>query len=47
MDSSELIRLLQAQRALIDASLMYLTALDSRWKAAADIAGMTQLEQFP
>ena len=43
----ELVRLLQAQRALIDSSLMYLTALETRWKAAADIAGMTQLEQFP
>jgi cobalt-zinc-cadmium efflux system outer membrane protein len=43
----ELVRLLQAQRALIDASLMYLTALDTRWKAAAEIAGMVQLEQFP
>jgi len=43
----ELARLLQAQRALIDSSLMYLTALEARWKAAADIAGMVQLEQFP
>ncbi|OAI54246.1 hypothetical protein AYO47_00605 [Planctomyces sp. SCGC AG-212-M04] len=43
----ELVRLLQAQRALIDASLMYLTALETRWKAAAEIAGMVQLETFP
>jgi outer membrane protein, heavy metal efflux system len=43
----ELVRLLQAQRALIDSSLMYLTALEARWKAAADIAGMTQLDLFP
>lgn len=43
----ELVRLLQAQRALIDASLLYLTALETRWKAAADIAGMIQLDAFP
>jgi cobalt-zinc-cadmium efflux system outer membrane protein len=43
----ELLRLLQAQRALIDASLLYLTALEMRWKAAADIAGMVQLDVFP
>jgi len=43
----DLLRLLQAQRALIDASLSYLTALEARWLAAADIAGLVQLEEFP
>jgi len=43
----DLSQLLQTQRALIDASLSYLTALESRWKAAADIAGLVQLEDFP
>lgn len=43
----DLLRLLQTQRALIDSSLSYLTSLQSRWSAAADIAGLIQLEDFP
>lgn len=44
---TDFLRLLQAQRTLIEADLGYLDALEARWTAAAAIAGMLQLEQFP
>ena len=40
-------RLLQSQRGLIDSNLGYIMALESRWIAAADLAGLAQLETFP
>jgi cobalt-zinc-cadmium efflux system outer membrane protein len=38
---------LNAQRALLEANLDYLNALESRWTAAAEVAGLLQSEQFP
>lgn len=43
----DLTRLLQAQRVLAETNLEYLDAQSRRWAAAADIAGILQLEQFP
>jgi outer membrane protein, heavy metal efflux system len=40
-------RLLQAQRLLVESDLGYLEALEARWNAAAELAGLAQLEQFP
>src|SRR5688500_10673582 len=40
-------RLLQAQRSLVEADLSYVAALESRWKAAAELAGLAQVEAFP
>ena len=40
-------RLLQSQRGLIDSNLGYITALEMRWLAAAELAGLAQLESFP
>jgi outer membrane protein, heavy metal efflux system len=44
---TDFLRLLQAQRTLIEADLGYLDAQESRWTAASTIAGLLQLEQFP
>jgi cobalt-zinc-cadmium efflux system outer membrane protein len=44
---TDFLRLLQAQRTLIEANLGYLDAQEARWSAAAEIAGLLQLEQFP
>ena len=44
---TDFLRLLQAQRTLIDADLDYVDAQEARWTAAATIAGLLQLEQFP
>lgn len=41
------LRLLQSQRTLIEADLGYLNAQEARWTAAATIAGLLQLEEFP
>ncbi|WP_010584406.1 TolC family protein [Schlesneria paludicola] len=43
----EISRLLQTQRTVFEANLDYISALENRLNAAADIAGLLQLEQFP
>jgi cobalt-zinc-cadmium efflux system outer membrane protein len=43
----DFLRLLQAQRALVEAQLGYLSALETRWTTAAEIAGLAQVEVFP
>jgi cobalt-zinc-cadmium efflux system outer membrane protein len=43
----DLLRVLQSQRALIESQLNYLNAQESRWTAAAEIAGLLQEEEFP
>lgn len=40
-------RLLQSQRGLVDSNLEYIVALEARWVAAAELAGLAQLEIFP
>jgi outer membrane protein, heavy metal efflux system len=40
-------RLLQAQRSLVEADLGNLGALTEQWNAAADLAGLAQVEVFP
>jgi cobalt-zinc-cadmium efflux system outer membrane protein len=40
-------RLLQAQRLLVEADLGYVQALEARWNAAAELAGLAQVEAFP
>ena len=40
-------RLLQSQRGFFDSNLGYITALEMRWLAAAELAGLAQLESFP
>lgn len=44
---TDFLRLLQAQRTLIEADLGYVEAQEARWTAAATIAGLLQMEQFP
>jgi cobalt-zinc-cadmium efflux system outer membrane protein len=44
---SDLLRMLTAQRSLIESELAYLAALEARWNAAADLAGLAQIEAFP
>lgn len=48
-DSGEfdLQRLLQAQRSLVEADLGFVGALEERWNAAAELAGLAQIEVFP
>jgi outer membrane protein, heavy metal efflux system len=41
------LRILQAQRSVFETNLEYLSALQDRLAAAAAIAGLLQLEQFP
>jgi cobalt-zinc-cadmium efflux system outer membrane protein len=43
----DFLRLLQAQRLLVEADLGYIEALESRWNAAAELAGLAQMEVFP
>lgn len=43
----DFLRLLQAQRALVEAQLGYIEALETRWMTAAELAGLAQVEQFP
>ncbi|HTM54305.1 MAG TPA: TolC family protein [Pirellulales bacterium] len=43
----DFLRYLNAQRALLDANLAYLGAQESRWTAAAEVAGLLQSERFP
>ena len=40
-------RLLQSQRGLVESNLGYIAALEARWMAAAELAGLSQLEVFP
>ena len=44
---TDFLRLLQAQRTLIEADLGYVEAQEQRWTAAAEVAGLLQSEQFP
>jgi cobalt-zinc-cadmium efflux system outer membrane protein len=44
---TDFLRLLQAQRTLIEADLGYIEAQESRWNSAATLAGLLQLETFP
>jgi cobalt-zinc-cadmium efflux system outer membrane protein len=43
----DFLRLLQAQRILVESNLGFIDALEARWAAAAEMAGMSQLDQFP
>jgi outer membrane protein, heavy metal efflux system len=43
----DFLRLLQTQRALVEANLGYIDALEMRWNAAAELAGLAQIEAFP
>ncbi len=43
----DLLRILQSQRSVIEANLDYISALQDRLSAAATIAGLLQLKQFP
>jgi cobalt-zinc-cadmium efflux system outer membrane protein len=43
----DFLRLLQAQKTLLEAELARIDALEQRWRAAAMIAGLRQDEQFP
>lgn len=43
----DFLRLLQAQRVLLETNLTYVNAQETRWQAAAQIAGLLQTEQFP
>ncbi|HEX3152857.1 MAG TPA: TolC family protein [Gemmataceae bacterium] len=40
-------RYLQAQRTVVETNLTYLEALEALWAAAADLAGLLQLERMP
>jgi cobalt-zinc-cadmium efflux system outer membrane protein len=44
---TDFLRLLAAQRTLIEADLGYVEAQEARWTAAAKLAGLLQLDQFP
>jgi len=43
----DFLRLLQAQKTLNEVNLSYIDAHAARWDAAADLANLLQLEQFP
>ena len=43
----DFLRLLQTQRALVEANLGYIDALEARGVAAAELAGLAQIEAFP
>ncbi len=43
----DFLRLLQAQRALVESQLGYIGALETRWMTAAELAGLAQVEAFP
>jgi len=43
----DFLRLLQAQRALVESQLGYISALETRWMTAAELAGLAQVEVFP
>ena len=43
----ELVRLLNAERTLFEATLDYISAQQDRLASGTDVAGLLQLEQFP
>ncbi|MDX1967085.1 MAG: TolC family protein [Planctomycetaceae bacterium] len=43
----DFLRLLQAQRALVESQLGYISALETRWMTAAELSGLAQVEAFP
>ncbi|OYW25097.1 MAG: hypothetical protein B7Z55_00310 [Planctomycetales bacterium 12-60-4] len=43
----DFLRLLQAQRALVESQLGYISALETRFMTAAELAGLAQVEAFP
>ena len=43
----EISRLLQTQRTVFEANIDYISALENRLNAAAEIAGLLQMEEFP
>ncbi|MBS0206038.1 MAG: TolC family protein [Planctomycetes bacterium] len=43
----DITRLLQTQRSVFEANLDYISALEGRLSAAAEIAGLMQLDEFP
>jgi cobalt-zinc-cadmium efflux system outer membrane protein len=43
----DFLRVLQSQRMLIESELNYISAQESRWMSAAEIAGLLQEEEFP
>ena len=43
----DFLRVLQAQRTLVETNLGYVKAQEDRWAAAAEVANLLQLEQFP
>jgi cobalt-zinc-cadmium efflux system outer membrane protein len=43
----DFLRLLQAQKTLVESYLGYINAQEARWTAAAEISGVLQHEQFP
>jgi len=43
----DFMRLLQAQRTFIEVNLAYINAQETRWTAAAELAGLLQSDQFP
>jgi cobalt-zinc-cadmium efflux system outer membrane protein len=43
----EISRLLQTQRTVFEANIDYVSALENRLNAAAEIAGLLQMEEFP
>lgn len=43
----DFLRLLASQRTLVEANLGYIDAQENRWTAAAEIASLLQLEEFP
>lgn len=43
----DFLRLLQSQRTLLESRISYVNAQEARWTAAAELAGLLQVEQFP
>lgn len=43
----DFLRLLQAQRTLLETNLAYVNAQENRWVAAATMGGLLQVEEFP
>lgn len=43
----DFLRLLQAQRILVESNLGFIDSLETRWAAAAEMAGLSQIEKFP
>lgn len=43
----DFLRLLQAQRALVESQLGYISAMETRWMTAAELAGLAQVDAFP